>query len=148
MERRAPLERDPEKVREWNERSRRKSAPRRRRPISAASPAQRQAVSVVTHCSACGKPRSSYRTLDPAHLAKRGSAGGCDEALCTPFALCRTSNGTGCHRDFDEGRLSLLAKVAAEGDRYREALQHALEHMGLVQLVERLAGAKTQWSDL
>jgi hypothetical protein len=121
---------------------------KRRRSFTPASDAQREAIALHTCCTHCGRERSDYVALDAAHLVAR-SKGGCDHELCTPFALCRTFDGSGCHRSFDDGdgSVDLLTVVNAEPDRYREALQHALCHMNVVELVERLAGARTQWSD-
>jgi hypothetical protein len=131
---------------------RRRRRPRRRRTISPASEEQRIATAAADHCVGCGRSRGALErigyVLDPGHLAPR-SKGGCDDVRCAPFPLCRNRfNGEGCHRAFDQGELDLLPLVSGDLDRFRPALQHALEHLGPVQLVERLGADRTQWSSL
>lgn len=123
-----------------------KLKPPKRKPISPASRAQRAAVGDQT-CLGCGREGAEWLAIDPAHVVPRGR-GGCDSELCV-VPLCRTFAGDGCHRLYDEGKLDLLRVVAepAGWERWRPHVQHALEHCGLVELVERLAGARTQWTE-
>jgi hypothetical protein len=110
-----------------------------------ASYEQRRAVDGMV-CLACHRPRTDSRAIDPAHIWPRGR-GGCSEALCV-IPLCRTLDG-GCHRLFDEGKLDLLRIIAQpdKWEQWRAQCQHALEHCTPNELVERLSGARTQWSD-
>jgi 5-methylcytosine-specific restriction endonuclease McrA len=105
---------------------RRRTPLRRRAPVSPASREQREKVA-GRPCLVCGR-----RPSDPAHLAPR-SLGGCDEADCV-VALCRP-----CHRAFDQRRLDLLPYLEP---RYRAELAHALVHLGLVALLERVTGER------
>lgn len=107
----------------------RSSSPRKRRPVSAASPAQRAKVkdelSIVSGQGPC----------DPAHIWDR-SVGGCDSELCV-VALTRSE-----HRAYDEGRLDLEPYLI--GSHISE-LQHALEHTNgsLSRLLKRISGSTT-----
>jgi hypothetical protein len=75
----------------------------KRRPISPASPQQRGKVK--THvCVVCQADH-----CDPAHLAPRSMARGCDEADCV-IALCRAH-----HTLFDSGELDLLPHLSNRG---------------------------------
>lgn len=161
---RGELKRDPERLRAFQERGRASSAKSlgvsareaaqnlqragraTGRRISPASKAQRKAVSGMA-CLGCGKVASDYRAIDPAHVWPRGR-GGCDSRFCV-IPLCRVADGSGCHHDFDRGQLEddVLRIMAADFGRWRHHVQHALRHCNLVELVERLAGARTQWSD-
>lgn len=169
-DRRSPLKRktelrsDPEKDRAFNQRGRESSArslgisareaarnlARSGRAagcrISPASNAQRAAVDGMA-CVGCGRMGTEWLAIDPAHIWPRGN-GGCDDALCV-IPLCRTFAGEGCHREFDEGRLDLLRVIAQpdKWEQWRAHAQHALEHCTPNELVERLSGARTQWSD-
>src|SRR5690606_13786416 len=122
MKRSAPLRRDPEKARAWRERSKplrvgsytlEKRAKPKRRPVSPASPEQRQKVkgarAIVSGKTPC----------DPAHIVSR-SLGGCDDPLCVA-PLTREE-----HRAYDRGELDLLPHLIAHG--YVAELQHALGH--------------------
>lgn len=104
----------------------------KRRPISPASSAQREKV-YDRRCIACGVDPLVSR-IDPAHLAAR-SHGGCDDELCV-VALCRR-----CHREFDDGRLSVLEFLVGT---WTEELQHALGHYDgdLIGLLQRLTGER------
>jgi hypothetical protein len=104
----------------------RRRASTRRRAISEASAKQREKVAGA-RCLVCGRV-----PCDPAHLVPR-SLGGCDDADCV-VPLCRP-----CHRDFDEHRLCLLPYLEP---RYRPELAHALLHLRLVALVERVTGER------
>lgn len=100
--------------------------PLRRRRLSPASEAQRQKVAGKA-CLACGR-----RPSDPAHLVPR-SLGGCDDPDCV-VPLCRP-----CHRAFDQGGLDLLPDLEP---RHRMELAHALGHISLVALLERVTGER------
>jgi len=82
-------------------------------------------------CLVCGRS-----DVDPAHLVPR-SRGGCDHPECV-VPLCRR-----CHRAFDDGRLDLLPYL--EPHR-RAELAHALQHLGLLALLERLTAER--WATL
>lgn len=100
----------------------------------AASRAQRDKVEWAGECVFCGAVPTANTTLDPAHLCPRGR-GGCDHSLCV-VPLCRTSYGTGCHGDFDAGKIDLLPVLEP---RYRDEVAHCVEHMGLENARVRLA---------
>jgi hypothetical protein len=119
--------------------------PRRPRPISPASPAQRAYVKATGFCMACGAEQSEYVRLTFAHFWARGR-GGCDSPLCGGV-LCVRPGGTGCHDRQERGELDLLA-IIVDGpnwDAYRERFQHALEHARPVELIEKLAAARVEW---
>lgn len=94
--------------------------------MSPASEAQRAKVA-DRPCLACGR-----RPVDPAHLVPR-SLGGCDHPDCV-VPLCRR-----CHRAFDERRLDLLVHLEP---RLRAELAHAVGHLSLIALLERLTGER------
>jgi hypothetical protein len=94
--------------------------------MSPASEAQRAKVA-GEHCLVCG-----VRSCDPAHLVPR-SRGGCDHPDCV-VPLCRR-----CHRAFDDRRLDLLRYLEP---RYRAELAHAVSHLPLITVVERLTGKR------
>jgi len=96
-------------------------------PLAGASEDQRRKVD-GRRCLVCGRSDA----VDPAHLAPR-SRGGCDHADCV-VPLCRR-----CHRAFDDGRLDLLPYL--EPHR-RAELAHALQHLGLLALLERLTSER------
>lgn len=130
---RTPLKPDPEKVRRWQQRSREKAAenarakPRkplgrssgpkrkapakRRAPISAASPAQREkvrdAVSIISGQGPC----------DPAHIVSRAK-GGCNDPLCVFRARIRC--GRRSRSPWSYARCSSLVRATIP------ELQHAL----------------------
>lgn len=111
-----------------------KTAKRREeaRPIKTtpASKPQRAQVSGQA-CRGCGKVATQYRTIDPAHVTPR-AVGGCDDPLCC-VPLCRTAKG-GCHRDYDDGKLDLLPKLA------HDEQAHAAGHLGLLGALHRTTG--------
>lgn len=160
LNRRNGLRVDPAKTREFAQRGRESSARslqaserasgrasgRRQRAISPASDEQRAAVEGMA-CLGCGAVADEYTRIDPAHFWPRGR-GGCDHHLCVG-PLCRTFGGYGCHRDFDEGKLDLLRIIVQpdKWEQWRAHAQHALEHCTPNELVERLTGQRTQWSD-
>ena len=96
--------------------------------FAAASAAQRRKVA-GRPCLVCG----ARDGVDPAHIAPR-SRGGCEHPNCV-VALCRFR----CHRAFDDGRLDLLPYLEP---RHRRELAHALQHLGLVELLERLTAER------
>lgn len=100
----------------------------RPRPFSRASEAQRRKVSGLV-CLVCG----ARDGVDPAHITPR-ARGGCDHPDCV-VALCRFR----CHRAFDDGRLDLLPYLEP---RHRLELAHALQHLGLMELLERLTAER------
>jgi hypothetical protein len=69
----------------------------------------------------------------------------CDSKLCGSVLCCRPG-GTGCHDRQERGELDLLALIVEEWDGCRERFQHALEHARPVELLEKLAGARIEWS--
>ena len=100
-------------------------------PLPAASEEQQRKVD-GRGCLVC---RGSG-AVDPAHLVPR-SRGGCDHPDCV-VPLCRR-----CHRAFDDGRLDLLPYL--EPHR-RAELAHALQHLGLIELLERVTAER--WAAL
>lgn len=127
---------DLEKVREWvygKPRTPLKAAaagskpkPKKRRTISAASPAQRRKVKELS-CIVTGQDGA-----DPAHIWPR-SLGGCDDPLCV-VPLARIP-----HDEYDRHERSILAELITHG--YVAELQHALGHangdlIGLLQQVD------------
>lgn len=163
LNRRKPLERktalgtDPETDRAFQQRGRESSAKslqdsarksardhgHRVRAISPASDAQRTLVAEIGWCIACGHDALDYLGVDPAHIVPR-SQGGCDSPLCV-IPLCRR-----CHDRMDgnaQPPINLLGALVADWERWRGHYQHALTHELPVYVLERLAGARTQWSD-
>lgn len=110
----------------------RKTAPKKQRSISPASPAQREKARLEP-CVATGA-EAEYVTVDPAHLCPRGK-GGCDDPLCV-VPLART-----LHRQFDDGDYDLLPHLV---HRRTAELQHALGHYDgdLLSLLHRLTGQR------
>lgn len=115
--------------------------------ISPASDEQRAAVAGMA-CLGCGQMAAEWLAIDPAHVFPRGR-GGCDSHLCV-VPLCRTFAGEGCHRLFDTGSLDLLRVITRPDawEQWRPVVQHALEHCTPNELLERLTGQRTQWSDV
>lgn len=107
-----------------------RSAPKPRKGISPASPAQR---SKAAFCIVRNLDRFEA-TIDPAHLWPRGS-GGCDDPLCV-VGLERS-----IHRAFDDGEFELLPYLV---ERHVPELCHALEHAdgNVVALLQRLTGKR------
>ncbi len=103
------------------------SQPKRRRPISEASPAQR-----AKRAAGASIVSGETQGLDAAHLCPRG-LGGCDDELCV-VPLTRAE-----HRAFDSGDLDLLPYLVP---RYADELAHALVHYrgDVIGLLERLTG--------
>ena len=100
----------------------------RARPLSPASEPQRLKVA-GSPCLVCG----ARDGVDPAHITPR-ARGGCDHPDCV-VPLCRFR----CHRAFDDARLDLLAYLEP---RHRSELAHALSHLGLIELLERLTAER------
>lgn len=124
---RSQLNADPERVREWQQRSR-ASVTRKRRPISPASKAQREKVGGRS-CLVCG----SAEATTPAHIVDR-SLGGCDDALCVvPLRV-------DYHHAYDAHELDLLPYLEAHG--LRDEIAHAVGHLGLIGALERITGEK------
>jgi hypothetical protein len=99
-------------------------------------------------CVICGAGASSYVAIDPSHLTPR-RRGGCDHPDCV-LPMCRhLGDPSGCHELYERGELDLLSIVISESwPAYRSEVQHVLEHLTPVEMVEQLAGARTQWSDM
>lgn len=127
----AALKVNPEKVREFQRRGTANSN-RKRRPISEASPEQREKVK-DQRCANCG---GAY--CDPAHLTSRAQ-GGCDDAACV-IALCRI-----CHDRLD-GRLPRsreldLAAVLALPE-FSVERAHMASHLSFPAALQRLTGER------
>jgi hypothetical protein len=149
LKRHVPLRRDTDAAREFQQRGRessarslrasgqesaRRSAPKRRAPISPASPAQRAKVNAVgVVCVGCRRPQSEWLALDPAHVTDR-SVGGCDAPECV-VPLCRAGDGSGCHYLYDHGELDLLKQLEPH---WREEQAHAVMHLGIAGAYRRL----------
>ena len=95
----------------------------RRAPFGA-SAAQREKI-VGGACVVCLQTKG----ITPAHLAPR-SLGGCDDPACV-VALCWMH-----HRAYDTGRLELLPYLEP---RWRPEIAHAVQHLGLIGALRRLA---------
>jgi hypothetical protein len=101
-------------------------------PRVAASPGQRLKV-VGLCCLVCGRS-----PVDPAHLVPR-RLGGCDSPECV-VPLCRAH-----HRSFDTGGIALAPYLGGESER---ELQHALTHVGSVELLAALRhGWPAPWAE-
>lgn len=103
-----------------------RSAPKKRRAVSPASPAQREKMR-GRGCLVCAR-----EPVHPAHLIDR-SIGGDDNALAV-VALCPEH-----HRAYDEGSLSLLEHLEPW---HREEVAHAVMTVGLVMALQRLTNEK------
>ena len=104
--------------------------PTKRRPISPASPAQRNKVRLAP-CICC----DSLGPCDPAHLVSRAEGGDDDPRAVVP--LCRR-----CHRAYDDGNLDLLPSLEPH---FREELAYAVELVGLLRALERVTNCR--WSE-
>lgn len=153
---RSALNRDPEKLREFQQRGRESSArslsatagspvtyssgkpPKRQKSSFAASPAQRAKIMAHPFCVSCRREQTEWLSIDPAHLCDR-SLGGCDHEDCV-VGLCRDYYGNGCHKEYDEGRLSLLPHLEPG---FRREQAHAVEHLGLAMAYRRLTNERT-----
>lgn len=78
-------------------------------------------------CLVCGR-----RPVDPAHLVAR-ARGGCDHPDCV-VPLCRA-----CHRAYDRGELDLLPHLEPA---FRAELAHALRHLPLIGVLQRVTGRR------
>jgi hypothetical protein len=150
---RSALNRDPEKLREFQQRGRESSVrslqanskpstlgkgPARAKSSFAASPAQRAKIIRLPFCIVCRRDATEWLSIDPAHLCDR-SLGGCDHEDCV-VGLCRDGQGGGCHRAFDKGELDLLPYLEPS---YRREAAHAVLHLGLAGAVRRLSNDRT-----
>ena len=124
MKRSAPLRSDPVKREAFIDRGRRSSARKLGRP-RAISPASEEPRAKVRNlpCLVCGRERSEWVAIDPAHVVPR-SLGGCSKAACV-IPLCRDAYGQGCHREYDEHRLEVLPLLTLEEQA------HAVSHVGI-----------------
>jgi hypothetical protein len=116
-----------EKVREFQRRGQRNTTTKRR-PISPASPQQRLAVAGRS-CLICGES-----PVDPCHLIPRGMLEDGQEDARAVIGLCRTH-----HRDFDQGRLSVLEFLEPH---QREELAFAVYRFGLISTLERVTNQR------
>jgi len=105
----------------------------------AVTKAQREKVKGLP-CVNCGREATEYLAIDPGHLSKRGSQGGCDHILCV-VPLCRDMHG-GCHRPFDNGELDIYPALQTKG--YWAEMAHAVEahQVSPSLLVTRLSGGR------
>ena len=124
--RRSPLTSDPEKVRAFQQRAAANST-RKRRPVSPASPEQREKVRDRVCVECASSP------CDPAHLTPR-SLGGCDHPDCV-VPLCRD-----CHRAFDLHELDLEPVLALR--QMAPERSHMAGHMSLQECIRRLRGER------
>jgi hypothetical protein len=132
MERHAPLERRAPLARGTGLRRdtpNTREAVRRnaRRQVSPASAAQRAKVrhKACIRCDADGP-------CHPAHLIDRSLGGDDDPRAVVP--LCPA-----CHRDYDEGRCSLLEHLEPD---YRAELAYAVELVGLLAALRRITNER------
>jgi hypothetical protein len=143
---RKPLRRVSEKrlAEESSVRPKRRGSTLKRGRGFACTPAQREKVKGLV-CIGCGRGASDYLAIDPAHLWPKGK-GGCDSPDCVG-PLCRESNGEGCHKLFDEGKLELLPKLIDKG--YWVEMAHPIsEHeVSPFTLTERLTASKELVTD-
>lgn len=119
--RRSQLRSDPETVRAFVDRG-------RRRGVSPASDEQRRKVRDRC-CVNCG----GIAPCDPAHLCPR-SLGGCDDADCV-IPLCRS-----CHREFDEGMIDLEPVLALR--QFAAERAHMALHLSYRQCIQVLSGER------
>lgn len=104
----------------------RTSTPRRRRPVSPASPGQRAKI----HGRACIV--CAQGPCHPAHVIDRSLGGGDDPLAVVP--LCPTH-----HREYDDGFLSLLEHLEPH---HRDELAHAVQTFGLLRTLERVTNQR------
>ena len=101
--------------------------PKKRKPISPASPAQRTAIKDRA-CLACAAPPGS---CDPAHLIDRSVAGEGQEDPLAVIPLCRQ-----CHTSYDQfGGLDVLPFLEPH---HRDVLAFAVERYGLLRTLQRV----------
>ena len=117
-----PLRRTPLRPGPW--RAPGDGEPNGRRAPFGASESQREKI-VGGACVVCRQTKG----ITPAHQAPR-SQGGCDHPDCV-VPLCWTH-----HRAYDTGRLELLPHLEPD---WRAEVAHAVEHLGLIGAVRRLA---------
>ncbi|HEX3803152.1 MAG TPA: hypothetical protein VHV75_09950 [Solirubrobacteraceae bacterium] len=128
LERHTVLKTDPEKRQEFQRRGAANSK-HKRRPISPASPEQRQFVR-GKFCLECGTAPA-----DPCHIIDRSLLGEGQDDTRAVFPLCRT------HHDAYDSR-SLDALPLLEQDGWREHLAFAVGRFGLVRTLERVTGER------
>lgn len=127
-----PLRTDPEAKRAFIDRGRSNAKPTRK-PISPASPEQREKVWGLS-CVVCGRDHHDT-VIDPMHLIPRTMGSGNDPLDVVPS--CREH-----HRAYDDGKLDLLPYLEP---RWREEVAQAVRHVGLVAALQRLTNAR--WSE-
>ena len=102
----------------------------RRAQIAPASREQRRKVEGAL-CLRCAGDASTG-PADPAHLVPRSLGSGDDTLDVVPLSRL-------CHREYDDGRLSLLEYLEP---RYREEVAQAVRHVGLVRALEQLTNER------
>jgi hypothetical protein len=127
LKRKVALTANPDATRAFVQRGQRNSKPKRT-PISACTPAQRERVE-GTGCLVCGE-----RPVDPAHLIPRAMCPSVADDPRIVVGLCRSH-----HRDYDQGRLSLLEYLEPT---HREELGFAVWAFGLISTLERVTNER------
>lgn len=122
------LRSDPAKTREFEQRGRVNSRPKRQ-TISPASPEQRKAVK-GRGCIVCGDT-----PVDPAHLLSRSICPEGANDTRAVIALCRSH-----HRDYDLGEIGVLEFLEPY---QRGELAFAVERFGLISTLEFVT--KLRW---
>lgn len=117
---RSPIQRTPLK---------RSESKRQRKPISPASPEQREKAGTR------GSIISGQTPCDPAHLWPRGM-GGCDSPLCV-IPLTRAE-----HRAFDDGKFDVLPYLIAHGCWAEMAHMIEAHHVDPIAMLQRLTGER------
>ena len=156
LKRTTELRPDPEQVRRFNDRARKnskmgKTASGRPKQAHIGHVNDRQREWARSQpCLGCGAELGTYVAIDFAHLTP-GALGHCG-SLLDGIPLCRMADGSGCHRRFDQRDpepIDLLKIIQADWGRWASRYHHALWHTeNPVLVIERLAGARTQWSEL
>ena len=99
---------------------------KRRKPVSPASPAQRERVKGKC-CIRCGN-----QPVHPAHLIDRGMGG--DDHPHAVVPLCFE-----CHRLYDTGKVSILEHLEPH---HRDELAYAVRLVGLICALERVTNER------
>jgi hypothetical protein len=116
---------------------RRTSKPKPRKPVSPASPAQRNKCAAYGSCIVCGRqPEWDGIPLDPMHLIDRSL---CADPSNDPLRVvpgCRL-----CHSAYDDGKLDLLPFLEPG---WRAELAEAVRLYGLIPTLQRVTNER--WS--
>lgn len=134
LQRRTPLTAKPESVQAFQNRARVNSKPKRR-PVSPASPEQRDACRGAL-CAGCG----ATGPVDPAHLVPR-SLGGCDDALCC-LPLCRQCHVGLDRREGPQKDIDLAAVLALPEFAAHRAHMVSHRDWSFPRCLERLTGQR------